>query len=98
MPWTITRVEASRRMLISKSRPGRRSPRELDDLLRRLPRVGAGLDAVGLQDRPALLLIRSTHPHHQRQLHLQVVARGHQSTRYLIAPCDAAEDVHQHAL
>src|SRR5262245_30468491 len=96
MPWTITRVVRSRRMLI-RSRRRRGRARKLDDLLRSLPRVGPWLDAVGLEDLPPLLLARAAHAHDQRQLHLQVVARGDQSSRYLVATRDASEDVHQHA-
>src|ERR1700719_3706640 len=115
MPWTMTRVEASRRMLILVHLPtvwegrnraaipggGRsidRRAREFDDLLRRLPCVRARLDSVLLEDGAALLLARAAHAHDERELHAQVVLRGHEPAGDLVATRDAAEDVHEHAL
>src|SRR5487761_165131 len=70
---------------------------QLDDLLGRRPGARAGLDAVLLEDRAALLFIGTAHAHHERQLHLQVVARSDQAFGDLVPTRDPTEDVHQHS-
>src|SRR5712692_10779463 len=74
------------------------SPCQSHDLLRRLPGVGARLDAVLLEDGPALLLPRTAEAHDQRHLHAQTVARLDEPPRHLVAAGDATEHVEQHAL
>src|SRR5437667_1635485 len=108
MPCTITRVEASRRMLKRHLLRGEVRPRsgrgggsyrrKLDDLLCCLPRVRPGLDAVLLEDLAAFLLAGPTKSDHQRQLHLQVVASVDEALGHLVPARDPAENVHQDAL
>ncbi len=72
-------------------------PGQRDDLVGGLGGADRGDDARLLEQRPALLLARPGHAHHQRLGDLQLVAGGDDPLGDLVAARDAAEDVDEDA-
>src|SRR3984957_13418525 len=97
MPWVITRVFLSIRMLMglsSLSLHGR------DNFLRRVRHVVGGDDRQSrlLEHLSAELLVRALHAYHQGDAELHFPGGGNDAFRDGLAAHDAAENVYQNAL